>query len=103
MKTKKNGPVSIILLFALIVIISGCNMTISIEDVKDSDHVGKTVTISGTVQDTIKLGELSGYTIKDATGTMGISSQSLPKEGTNIRVTGTLVKDTLPGYYIKAD
>jgi hypothetical protein len=97
----KNNLLIISLLFAMM-FISGCAVT-TIEDVKNSDHVGEKVTISGTVQNTIKIGALSGYTIKDETDTIGVSSVSLPKEGKQIRVTGILMKDTLLGYYIKVE
>ena len=89
------------LLFVLI-FISGCIST-NIKDVKNSDHVGKRITVYGTVQNTIKIGSLSGYTIKDNTDTISVSSETLPKEGSQVSVTGVLIKDTLLGYYIKVD
>ena len=98
-KISRNGLLLITLLFAMI-LLSGC-MTTKISDVKSADYVGKTVTVSGTVQNTIKIGDLSGFTIKDETGTIGVSSESLPAEGTKITVTGTLMKDALLGYYIE--
>jgi hypothetical protein len=98
----KQNHLLIISLLAIIIFISGC-MATTIKDVKTQDYVGKKVTVSGTVQNTIKIGTLSGYTIKDATDTIGVSSESLPKEGNEIRVTGILMKDTLLGYYIKVD
>lgn len=100
-KIKKNSLLIIGLLFAMI-FIYGCTAT-TIKDVKDQDFVGKRVTVSGTVQNTIKLGALSGYTIKDKTDSIGVSSESLPTEGSEIHVTGILMKDTIFGYYIKAD
>lgn len=90
------------LLFTTILITSGC-VTHKIDDIKNSDYVGRKVTVSGTVQNTIKLGPLSGFTIKDDTDTIGVSSDSLPAEGSEIRVTGTLVKDTILGYYIQKE
>ncbi len=101
MKIKKSYLL-IISLLVLAVFIAGCAAT-SIKDVKNPDYVGKQVTVLGTVQNTIKIGALSGYTIKDATGSIGVSSTTLPAEGSNIRVTGILVKDTLLGYYIKVN
>lgn len=99
MKIIKNSLIIICLLFAII-FISGCVST-AIKDVKNADYVGKKVTIIGTVQNTIRLGDLSGYTIQDNTDTIIVSSTSLPKEGSEIRITGTLMKDTILGYYIK--
>jgi hypothetical protein len=72
-----------------------------ITDIKNGEHVGKTVIVRGVVQTTIKLGSLSGYTLKDNTDTIAVSSQQLPKEGETITVRGTLIHDTLLGYYIK--
>ncbi len=92
----------IIALLSVMIFITGCTIA-SIKDVKNPDYVGKKITVSGTVQDTIKVGEISGYTIKDKTDTIKVSSQSLPAEGSNISVTGILIKDTIFGYYIKAD
>lgn len=93
----------VILLVVTLAIVSGCIMRTSIENVKNLENVGKTVTISGTVQSTMKIGELSGYIIEDENESIAVSSQSLPEEGTNIRITGKLYKDTLLGYYIKVD
>ncbi len=101
MLIKKN----ILLIISLLVttlFIFGC-MATTIKDVKNSDYVGKKVTVSGTVQNTIKLGTLSGYTIKDETDSIGVSSQTLPEEGSKISVTGILIKDTILGYYIKVN
>ena len=86
----KNILLILILLSA--VILTGC-MSQSIADVKTSDNVGKTVKVTGTVENTMKLGSLSGYTLKDDTGTISVSSESLPKEGDTITVKGTLIKD----------
>ena len=93
----------VILLVVAVAIVSGCVMQTSIEDAKNLENVGGLVVVSGTVQNTIKIGELSGYIIEDETGSIGVSSESLPEEGTNIRVRGTLNRDTLLGYYIKTD
>jgi len=104
MKPKKDIKTNLLiisLLFAII-FISGC-MATTIKNVKNPDYIGKTVAISGTVQNTIKIGELSGFTIKDETDTIGVSSDNLPAEGNKITVRGILMRDTLLGYYIKVD
>jgi hypothetical protein len=41
--------------------------------------------------------------VKDSTATIGVSAENLPKENSTVIVTGTLMKDTLFGYYIKAN
>jgi hypothetical protein len=101
MKIKKKSILIIFLLFTLI-FISGC-LTTMIKNVKSTDYVGKKVSVTGTVQNTIKLGDFSGYTIEDKTDSIRVSSEILPKEGSRIRVSGTLMKDSIFGYYIKAD
>ena len=85
-------------LFALV----GCAQ--SIAEIKDEDHIGETVIVSGTVESVIKIGSLSAYTLKDENGdTIGVSAERLPAEGDKVIVKGTLIKDTIFGYYIKQD
>lgn len=78
--------------------------TTPIKDLNDNpkDFVGKEVTVHGTVQDTIKIGSISGYTIVDKEGHgIRVSSKSLPAEGKEITVSGTFIMDSLFGYYIQ--
>ena len=88
-------------LLAVLFLLAACAS--SIEEVKNPDNVGKKVTVSGTVKTTFKLGSLSGYTLEDETGSISVSSEELPKEGTKKRVTGVLIKDTIFGYYVKVE
>lgn len=83
-------------------VFAGCT-TQNIEDVKTSENVGEKVSVKGTVQTTIKIGSLSGYTLSDDTGSIAVASESLPAEGDEIRVSGTLIRDSLLGYYIKVE
>ena len=107
MKKQKNvlmiagGLAIIIILILATVFILGSVKKIA--DTKTTDYVGKKVTVKGTVENTVKLGSLSGYTLSDESGKISVSSQNLPEEGETIRVSGTLIKDTLLGYYIQAD
>lgn len=96
----KWGIILAIVILAAYFLIDG---TEDINGIKDPDRVGETVKVSGTVKNTIKIGALSGYTLEDETGTIGVSSQSLPEEGTTKTAKGVLMKDTLFGYYIKAN
>lgn len=75
----------------------------TVEDVKKEDNIGKSVTVNGEVKTVIKIGQLSGYTLEDETGTIAVSSDDLPQEGEMITVRGTLIRDTLFGYYIKTN
>jgi len=87
----------LILVIALLFLV-GCVQDIS--DIKDPDNVGKKVTVRGTVEFSVKIGPLSGFTVRDDTGSIGVKSDDLPREGTVVTVSGVLIKDTLLGYYI---
>ena len=99
----KNIIIALLIIGLLIGTTACALMTQKISEVKTADKVGKTVTVSGIVQSSFKIGTLSGYTVKDYTDTIGVSTQNLPKENTTVTVTGTLMKDSLFGYYIKAN
>jgi len=89
----------IILLLIFTIVFAGCSQTI--QEVKKDENVGKIVSISGTVEKTMKLGDLSGYTIKDKNGDIiSVASESLPAEGDKIIVKGELVKSKIIGFYI---
>jgi len=97
-----NKLLSVFVITLLVILLVGC--TQSIADIKDPDMVGKTVAVRGTVENTIKLGQLSGYTLSDNSGeTIGVSTEDLPKEGDIITAKGVLMKDTLFGYYVLVD
>ncbi len=107
---KLQGKISIIatmVIIAVVVIIATILylnvQTQKISDVKTQDNVGKVVKVRGEVKSVIKIGQLSGYTLEDASGTIAVSSEDLPKEGDTMTVKGTLIKDTLLGYYIKVN
>lgn len=91
----------IIILAVLTVLLTACTQPIS--EIKNDEHIGKTVQVHGIVQGSIKLGQLSAYSLKDESGqTIGVSSQRLPADGDEVTVKGVLLKDTIFGYYIKA-
>lgn len=82
-----------------LLLLAGCTQKIS--DIKSTEYVGKTVTVSGVAENPIKLGKISGYTVVDNNGDkVGVSSEDLPSAGDKVTVKGTLMKDTLLGYYI---
>ena len=81
------------------IIFSGCAQSIS--EVKNDSLVGEEVRVKGTVTDTLKIGDLSGYTIIGESGEeIAISSKELPAEGDTVRVKGTLEKRAIIGYII---
>jgi hypothetical protein len=91
----------IIGLLVSILLVSGCAKQIS--EVKNEKYLDKEVTVKGTVQGSIKLGTLSGYTLKDDTGEIFVSSKTLPEDGTTKTASGTLKKlPILNTYYIEA-
>jgi hypothetical protein len=90
------------LIIGLLISTTACTVK-TIADVKKAENIGKKVNVAGKVESSFKIGSLSGYSLKDDTDKIGVSSQKLPKEGESVSVTGILMKDTLLGYYIKAD
>jgi hypothetical protein len=83
-----------------LLLISGCAKEIN--EVKQDKYVDTQVSVKGTVQGTIKLGSLSGYTLKDETGEIFVASNSLPIEGDTKSVRGIVQKVPLIGtYYIE--
>lgn len=80
----------------------GCTSTTPLKGLneKPADFVGQKVVVSGTVENPIHLGTLSGYTLVDGNDSIKVSSQSLPAEGKKETVTGTWMRDTLFGYYL---
>jgi len=88
------------MLLCSMMILSGC-ASMKISDVRDDDNVGKKVTVTGIVETSTKLGSISGYTLKDDSGRIYVSSSKLPEEGRKVTASGIVMKDTLLGYYIK--
>ena len=77
----------------------------SIKDLKSNPdkYVGEKITVSGTAENTVKFGSLSGYSLVDNDGNkITVSSQSLPAEGSKKTVSGAYMRDTIFGYYLKA-
>lgn len=93
------------LLFIIIIIgglfmFTGCSQ--SIAEVKSESNVGKEVTTSGVVTESIKLGDISGYAIKDDNGdSIYVSSTTIPAEGDEVTVSGILRETLIIGYYIE--
>ena len=90
----------IILLLVLLVVYNVTGMQ-KISDIKTEENVGKKVIVRGEVGTVIKIGELSGYILEDESGSIAVSSDKLPVEGERRTVSGTLMKDTIFGYYIR--
>ena len=84
-----------------LILLLGCSQRIA--DIKDEDHIGETVMVRGTAENTIKIGSLSGFSLQQGNESIRVSSETLPEEGDTVSVRGVLIRDTLFGYYIKAE
>lgn len=84
---------AIIILTILCFTLTACTTKIADIKANPDNYLGKQVSVSGTVKNTMKLGEFSGYNLADADGnSIFVSSKSLPAEGAAKVVTGTIVK-----------
>ncbi len=91
--------ITLILVALSFVFILGCAQ--NIEDVTKQENIGKMVTVSGTVGESIKIGELSGYILRDENGDLiAVASDTIPNEDEEVRVSGTLKELPVLGYYI---
>ena len=95
----KTKSILLVLSIVSLLLLTGC--TTSISEIKNPEYVGKTVSVKGTAENSIKIGKLSGYTLVDSNGDkIGVSTTNLPSEGEKVTVKGTLMKDTFFGYFI---
>lgn len=92
----------IIFLIMFSLFISGCGiLTVSELNENKEKYLGEEISVTGIVTNTMKIGSLSGYTLKDekTEDTIAVRSNNLPEEGKKITIKGTLMKD-LVFYYI---
>jgi len=103
MENKTTIVIGILLLLTLLLLGAGCG-TIAIKDIlnEPDKYMGKEVMVEGTVQGTVKIGSLSGFTLVDGNDKLAVSSRDLPAEGKRVVVQGTLMKEIFIGYYIYA-
>lgn len=88
------------------IFISGCgSMTVSELNANKEKYLGKEVSVSGIVGNTMKIGSLSGYSLIDekTEETLAVRSNSLPEEGKKITVKGTVMKDLIFYYLLVSD
>ena len=89
-----------ILLICFTILITGCSQTI--EEIKTTENIGKTVSVKGEVLGSVKILTLSGYTIQDENGdSIAVFSENLPGNGDRVTAKGKLVKKPIIGYYIE--
>ena len=91
-------------LFLILSLISGCGF-VSIKELKENPekYVGKEVVVSEIVENSIKIGSLSGFSLKEGEYSINVQSQELPAEGKKVTVQGVVMKEVFLGYYIYAN
>ncbi|MBU0461314.1 MAG: hypothetical protein KJ574_01875 [Nanoarchaeota archaeon] len=91
----------LILLVMALITVAGCGTKIA--DIKENtgDYLGKEIAITGKAVQTVKLGELSGFTLKQDDESITVMSQEIPKEGDTVTVKGSVSKGLI-GTYIQA-
>jgi len=100
------GIAVIVLVAGFGVLFSGCvsENVLTPTQLKESfsSRVGEQVVVRGVVKNSLKIGQLSAFQLGDDSSTISVSSELLPPEGKTVVVKGTVVKDTIFGYYVLA-
>ena len=63
-------------------------------------YMGEKVLVRGMVKNTVKIGQLSGFSLVNGEDMILVSSDSLPAEGKNVTVSGVVDKDVVGVYII---
>ncbi|MCK5107728.1 MAG: hypothetical protein KAQ83_03295 [Nanoarchaeota archaeon] len=96
-----KSKILIVVLCLSLLFLAGC--TKSIVDVKQEENINEEVTVRGVVENTVKFGELSGYTLVDDSDSIAVAAKDLPEEGKSKTVSGVLKKSPFLGYYIETE
>lgn len=89
MKALLKASIAFLFLFA----VSCSPSKVDIKEIKDNikEYQGKEVTVVGKVTNSVNLGSLKYYEVKDETGKIYVSCKNtVPKEGEEKSVTGTV-------------
>lgn len=83
---------------------AGCGF-VSVKELKENPekYLGKEVVVTGIVENSIKIGSLSGFTLKEGDYSIAVQSKDLPAEGKKVSVQGVVMKELFLGYYIYAN
>lgn len=102
-KYSMKSKLFLVILLVSLLALSACTKTVE-EVTADDSLVGELVKVKGTVRDTVKIGDLAGYTLVDKNDdTIIVRTSALPTEGDTIVASGTLKKGLFGvGYYIDA-
>lgn len=88
----------------LLLLLTACASTTVGEIVEDPDkYVGKKVVVTGEVIMPIKLGKLSGFTLREGKDNIIVASDTIPDEREKVTIKGTVVEGVLMPHYIYAD
>ncbi|MFP4523583.1 MAG: hypothetical protein ACLFNM_03500 [Candidatus Woesearchaeota archaeon] len=88
-----------LLVIGLTIFLTACST--SIQSVQTQENINHDVVVKGTVQNVLKIGSFSGYTLADDSGSIFVASKSVPAEGETVKVKGTLQENILVGYYLE--
>ncbi len=88
----------------LLLLTAGC-ASASVKQINsDTDkYMGKKVIVSGEVLAPMKIGSLSGFTLRDDGSSIMVSSDDVPDKGKEVTVKGTVVKGLFSTHYIFAE
>ena len=97
-------PVIISVILSVMLVLAGCGSVTVGDLVSDPDsYVGKKVVVSGKVVAPLKIGSISGFTLKDGKDSILVSSDDVPSADAQVQVKGTFVKGLMMPHYIYAD
>ena len=93
-----------VLLFVLVLLLAGCALS-TVKDINadPSKYLGQKVRVSGEVMIPLDIGSNPIFSLRDDGSTIMVSSEVVPERGTQVVVTGTVVKGLFSGHYIYAD
>lgn len=93
----------IVLAILTLLAMAGCATSLKDLSTNPEKYLGKKVTVEGAASNVLKIGKLSGFKISQGDYSIAVSSENLPGEGKQVKVTGIVMKDSLFGYYILAE
>lgn len=94
--------IAFVFLVLSLLLLSGCATTIANINADPDSYLGQKVTVEGAVSAPIKLGALSGFTLKQDGASIIVSTNTLPDEKTSVKVKGIVMQGMMMPPYIKA-
>jgi len=93
----------IIFIFVVLALLALAGCSTKISDIKSNtdDYLGREISVPGTAVKSIKIGKLSGFTLKQDDESIPVASSKLPDEGEKVTVKGTVNRGIL-GTYLDA-